>query len=267
MSSTRLARLFHHPLRNTVAIFLLFCSVANAQTAAHPRWALQYFGENGSGWHDEPDCGPLEEFKGDPKRFDYADGVLKLGVVKDDVTAKRIGEISGFAVWDVIHDFGDAGPARGLVMKMIVVERKPGEFCEIFQQEFDRLVFMTPPYFINAGEQVLATTDDMSGSAGLRIEGYWVFDKDGPLPLDLSPIDEAVKELVPDGYSVPKYPFAFARGQFDGNTIKTLSVIRVACTRWIDNRLPDGPCGQVRVSFVVKDHKLTAVTKAFVPLK
>jgi hypothetical protein len=222
--------------------------------------------KKGSGWRDQPDCGPLEKFKDDPHPFDYADGRLKLGIVEDDVKTERVGEISGFTVWDVIHDFGGPG-LGGLVMKMIVVERKPGEFCEIFQQEFDRLVFVTLPYFINAGEQVLATTDDMSGSAGLRIEGYWVFDKDGPLPLDLTPIDEAVQELVPEGYSVFHYPFAFTRGQFDENTIKTLSVIRVACTRWIDNRLPDGPCGQVRVLFAVKDHKLTAVTKAFVPSK
>jgi hypothetical protein len=252
------ARWVFDQLRNALTILLLFSCVANAQTGPHPLWALHYYGGKSNNWHDQPDCGPLEKFRGDPKTFDYDYDLFGIEApkMKDDVKAERIGQIAGFTVYDVMHNIDTGTPGTDLTMKMIIVERMPGEFCEIFQQEYaPDIVFATSAYFINAGEQVLATTDHVSGTGGYRIEAYWAFDKDGPVPLDLSQIEPIVRELLPAGYSLYGIPYFFGRG---------LSFENLACTRW-NGKFAAGPCVSVRIDFEVKDHKLTATSKSVVP--
>ena len=154
----------------------------------------------------------------------------------DDVNSERMGEISGFAVYTIFHNITAATQPVSLALKMIIVERQRSEFCEIFQLEGGpRPTSLTSAaYFIDAGEKVLATTDDMPGTAGLRIEAYWTFDKDGPVRLDLTPIAGNEAALLPTGYSVFRTSY-FRRsqepdGSFLGN-VESLSYYNVACNK------------------------------------
>jgi hypothetical protein len=63
--------------------------------------------------------------------------------VKDSVRSRHVGVVNGFAVDEVIHtitagdnvDEGQASSYLPTLIKMIVVERTPGDFCEIFNEE------------------------------------------------------------------------------------------------------------------------------------
>jgi hypothetical protein len=267
----------------------------------HDKWAFHIYSQCGDSYH-APVCGPLEKFKGDPQVFDYeGDGIanptelIQAGKIKDFVRVERIGEISGFAVWNIIHDTEDSDePERsvlngtypyfvlhGFGTKMIVVERNPGNFCEIFQQSFGPTnVSWTSVSIINAGDQVLATTDELQGTGGGRIEGYWTFDEDGPVPLDLLTVLQTAHELVPEGYlfydedppyllppppeghvfyndtPVPELP----RPQY----LNTLNFDDIACAEWEGNH-HKGPCVSAHIVFKVKDHKLIVTNKSVNP--
>ncbi len=258
-------------------ILPLFCGAANAQTRAHPRWALHWYADSGDSYIDRPVCGPLQKFTGNPKPFDYGKELwrIKDQDFMDDVKTDRVGEISGFTVYNVIHtivyQFAEEGqePEWALpeYLTMILVERQPGEFCEIHQEQlFGYHEDVTPAYFIDAGEKVLATSHALGGSAGLRREEYWTCDKDGPVPLDLNQIPGMAEALLPSGYSFYSIPYFFESGPTDvaGLPLQMLSFRSMACTNWNGNH-PDRLCGFVRMDFEVKDHKLIATRKEFVP--
>jgi hypothetical protein len=267
------------PVRSTnvtaLVILLLVCTVATAQTGTDHRWALHWYGGKGDSYIYQPVCGPLQTFTGNPKRFDYDNDLFgQPREIKDDVESKRIGEISGFTVYNVIHSVDTGG--EPLIMKMIVVQRKRGEFCNIFQQEYQSAaVIATSAYIIEPSDRVgyvseplLATTDTVSGSGGFEIQEFWTFDKDGPNPLDLSPFAKAVEDALPSGYSIPgvryftRGPDAYGR-KFLGN-VEALSFDSPACTNWEGNH-PAGPCGSVHIEFDVKDHKLVVTRHDFYP--
>src|ERR1700722_269754 len=92
-------------LGNSLLILMPLCSLAKAQTTTHPRWALHWYADSGDFYIDQPVCGPLEKFTGNPKPFDYAKDLwrVKDQDFMDDVDTKRVGEISGLPVYKVAH--------------------------------------------------------------------------------------------------------------------------------------------------------------------
>ncbi len=82
--------------------------------------------------------------------------------LKDKVESQPIGRIAEFTVYEVVHNINDGD----LVMKMILVKRKAGEFCEIFQQQYDAVsVTVEPAYLVNVNsETILATSDRVTGN-------------------------------------------------------------------------------------------------------
>lgn len=273
MSLLDLTRRAFTYIRNAIAVLLLFCSVVDAQTGAHSRWSLHFYGD---GFQDEylnESCGTLDKFRSDPKPFDFDHWATPpVKVDRDEVRTERLGEISGFAVYTVTHNISMSGLNIGVgngslvvAMKMILVERKPGNVCAICEEEnqLEEVTFM-PAYFINAGEEVLATNDLKSGNAGLRTEAYWTFDKDRPVPLDLDPITEAAGELVPEGYSLPdEIPVLFSPERDRPRNLETLNFDSMACRQW-NGKFPAGPCVFVHLEFQVKDSMLVVTFKSVV---
>lgn len=210
-------------------------TVPQLGSSKYPRWALHWYGGKGDFWVDQPSCHPLDYFEGEPKQFDYDRDLFgtQSSDIKDVVGNRSIGEINGFKIDEVAHTIGD-----GLVLKMVLVQRAPGEFCEIFQQEYGTaIVVASPAYIRNVSSQaVLATHDQVTGSGGYWLEEYWTFDKDGPIPLDLGVVDETVRNLMgPEDRTDRGY-------QFD---IQTLSV----------------SYGNIFVQFTLMDHQLVVSCK------
>jgi hypothetical protein len=193
-------------LENSLTILLLFYPLAHAQTSSHPRWALHWYGGKGDSWIDQPSCHPLDYFKIEPKRFDYDSDLFQIqsADMKDDVQIHSVGKLDAFTVDEILHTIGD------LAIKMILVQRTPGEFCEIFQQEEGTgIVRPTPAFIVNVSSQsVLATDDPVSGTGGYWLEAYWTFDKNGPIPLDLKIVSATVDDLMtPDDRRDRAYAF------------------------------------------------------------
>jgi len=221
-------------------------------------WAVQTPNEPGPIYFE---CHPLQYF-------------LYPTDPKDEVQSQIVGGINGFTIYDVVHTVppGDDGdvfhvgdPADAFPqgsMKMIVVERKPGEFCEIFY-EYDEgdpdghlaVVSVNPSYILHFdSDTVLATDDYFTGNAALRDEAYWTFDKDGPILLDLSIIDKAVENLV------QKLPGGPEPAQVDGyGGLFDIYRLTFGPLGWERNGTPDH--GNVCIQFALKDHQLQVISQ------
>ena len=70
-------------LPSLLTILLLLCAVAPAQEVPYQRWALHWSGEKGDAYIDQPVCGPLERFTGNPKPFDYDGDLFKHSTTTD----------------------------------------------------------------------------------------------------------------------------------------------------------------------------------------
>jgi hypothetical protein len=123
----------------SLVIILLFCAAAHGQTGTRSRWGLHFYGgDTGDEYIDQP-CGPLDTFRGDPKSFDFQRWFRTFPMIEHNVETERVGQISGFTIYDLAHKTEMSTPGIGsgegsLGIKMILVERKPDEFCEIYSR-------------------------------------------------------------------------------------------------------------------------------------
>ena len=233
-------------------------TVANSAptTASHPRWALHWSSGKGSFWLDQPNCHSLGYFSSSPKQFDFGHDLygVKLAGNKEKVERKSIGEVQGFAIRQILHTI----PMEGwdLFIKMILVERRPGEFCEIDNAEYDAPMDSIDPASILDlnSEKVLATRDRVSGNGNFYIEEYWTFDKQGPIPLDQGVIYETLKKLLPKGKDV------LNGGGFD------IGKLCYAMPVW---QVGDAHCcpsaGTVQIKFALENDQLVVVKQKYNP--
>lgn len=223
----------------------------------HDRWAVQISADGGSR-RTEPNCHPseyftdgirqifLNEFK-DPKNPNF---------FEDTVSARRIGQISGRKIEQYEHRINH-GSQNPMTVKMLLVEREPREFCEIYRQQFSPDTINVEPAFLVhvADETVLASTDPWAGNSGQRQDVYWTFDKDGPLWLDVdSKVEEALKEFRPKEFII------MGGGGFN---IRTLTY---GMPLWKPNDphcCPTG--GSIEIKFALKDHQLVVVSHSHKP--
>jgi hypothetical protein len=256
---------------NLLLAFPLLCSAATPQTGtpSDTRWAVKVAGRDQRPTKG-PNCHPLEYFtdSGHLKDFDYVHHIPKPYPegISDEVESNRRGEINGFAVYDVVHHI-DAGEAPadwehfsyppGL-LKMVLVERKDGLFCEIFhEQNSDGEFTPSPSYFADVSSQkVLAVHDPIPGVGNYFNEAYWTFDEDGPIPLNLDIIKQTVDKLLPPNMQV-------YRGV--GFQIEALSY-----DMGLLQDSPEGGCcasrqGSVHLEFALTNHQLIVVGRKFDP--
>ncbi|MGB6834910.1 MAG: hypothetical protein WCA94_02800 [Candidatus Acidiferrum sp.] len=221
----------------------------------HPRWAVYVAATIDSKYIDEPICHSLEFFSSasDPQRFDYDHelALRNIAIVKDTVDSAALGAAAGFGIRQVIHAIND----NVLAIKMILVERKAGEFCEIYHQQFSPDFIRPEPAFLvhDGPETVLASTDPWSGNSGQRQDIYWTFDKEGPRYLDVDGVvEEALKQFRPKGFII------LNQGGFD---IRTLTYEEPLWKPRDPHCCPTG--GSMEIKFVLKDHQLVPVSHSY----
>jgi hypothetical protein len=221
----------------------------------HPRWAVIAASDNRSWYIDEPICNSQEffSFSGAPQRFDYDHELSRKNPaeLKDKVFAQPLGGAPGYAVEEVDHVIN----GNELTIKMLLVMRKPGEFCEIYHQQMSpAMISVEPAYLVRFGDQtVLASTDPWAGNSGQRQDVYWTFDKDGPLWLDVdSKVEEALKEFRPKEFII------MGGGGFD---VRTLTYGMPLWKPKDPHCCPTG--GSIEIKFALKDHQLTVVSHSY----
>jgi hypothetical protein len=239
---------------------LLVASLAAPQTrATEPdRWAIQT--PSGPLPGRGTDCHPLAYFSDQQnlRNLNFTGAMIgpdAPGLTYDEFARSlSVGEIGGFAIYEVIFRVNEEYSFEMqpyATMKMILVERKRGEFCEIYNEQGPaRTVKADDPVVIvqSGSEPILA--------AGETIRQYWTFDKDGPMPLDLGIIDDTVRTLLPPDRSLP------ATGRaYEGFDVAALSYSAAV------SQPVDAPCcatgGTVSVWFALKNHQLSVVAKTF----
>lgn len=173
----------------------------------HPRWAVRASSDGFAYFIDQPNCHSLTYFVNDTSRLNYHHNVLiriQPGKTKDEAKSQRIGEVAGHTIEQVSHNVNEGQ----LFLKMIVVEHRADEFCEIYHQEWMGDNFyqdVLPAYLLKVrSETILATHDPVSGNGNWYDEHYWTFDKDGPIDLNVTEkIRRIEKKLLPEGSGVP----------------------------------------------------------------
>ena len=244
------------------ALLLPACPIAFGQTAspADSRWTVLIETAEVLNPPVKSECHPLQYFSENWKQFKYGAGQLGPypADVKDSVRSRHVGVVNGFAIDEVIHTItaGDnvnasqASLYLPTVIKMIVVERTPGDFCEIFNEEDagHYLESVGPSYLVNTdSETFLATHDQINGTCGCYNEAYWSFDNQGPILLHVDAY-EIAQNLLGPGAFLDKGP------QFD---IQTLSL---GPRHW---RSANGASsdGYVLLKFALRDHQLVLVSQ------
>ncbi len=243
-------------MRN-LPLFALVCTLAAGTPPGsdHPRWSVHVSSGKGESYVDEPSCHKVKYFLMDPQDFDYGSDLFgkKPEEIKDKAESRKIGAVAGYNIYQVIHNINDGE----LVMKMILVERRSGEFCEIYHQQHDAaMVTVEPAYLVQVGgETILATTDPVSGTGAGQEEHYWAFDKDGPVDLDVwDKIFGILKTVLPKGLGVMKG---------SGFDLRTLTYSMPVWKETDANCCPSG--GTIEIRFAVKDHHLIVVSQNFDP--
>ncbi len=243
----------------SVLTFVLVCLVAASAVAAsnHPRWAVRVSSDGYAYFIDQPNCHPLAYFVNETSRLNYHHIIVKIrpGQTKDETSSRDIGEVDGRKIVQVSHKINDGE----LFLKMIVVERAPTEFCEIYHQEWlgDTLYNeVLPVVFVKVDSQtIMATANPVGGNGNWFDEHYWTFDKDGPIDLCINEkIREIEKKLLPKDSSVMK------GGGFD------LPALMYSAPVWTQT---DGGCcpsgGRIEIKFALKDHQLVVVKQSLQP--
>jgi hypothetical protein len=207
------------------------------------------------------ECHRLPYFLGHWKEFNYGGGELGPYPTggEDSARSRRVGSIDGFNIYDIVHEISgdDNSVYLPTVIKMIVVERQPNEFCEIFNEENfagHDLSDVGPSYIVGVDSQkFLVTHDPINGTCGCSNEAYWSFDKNGPIRLDEHIIWDTLQKLVrllPPGSEE-------SSNSSPGFDIQNLSF--GPYTWWKDNTRRTN--GSIFIQFALKNHQLIVASQ------
>jgi hypothetical protein len=246
-----------------LALLVFGSGAAQTKGLGDSRWIVRNQGEA----PEPPSCHSLQYFLDDPVAAERAIDSefpveLESSAVRQSVMSVRVGEIAGFEIYSLIDQTASAlAPQETYYIKMILVQRSPGEYCEIYNDLDERTAMATvrDAYLLSVrsdtgSETLLGSKDPFSGTGGLAKEEYWTFDDQGPIWVNYeSLLGQTVQKLLPPG------GYAQA-GSFD---IKTLS-FRAGVSK-------EGDCascvsdGSVHVQFAIRDHRLEIVSEEYVP--
>jgi hypothetical protein len=172
--------------------------------------------------HDTPLPHPLSWWTSDPLRLD-ASGDLMIGDTASDgkvVSARdyrvnqavlNIGAIAGWRIVQILttidpgprivsSGWAGAGAPPTQWKSLLVQDGAADRYIEIYtlQAESGLFVPMKPAAIYDAGpESILGTYDPDTGNGGGCEDGYWWFDKAGVHSVDFSPLEQAIRAVVP----------------------------------------------------------------------
>jgi len=224
----------------------------------HPTWAIRVNSEMHRYFIDEPNCHSLVYFRTEIAHLNYQHRMfhIEAGKNTDEVKPLRIGEVAGRTIQQITHDIRGEDDSH-LLLRLLVVERGPGEFCEIYHQEWMDGGFyqeVLPASLAEVeSEAVLMTHDPLAGNGNWFDEYYWSFGKDGPIDLRVTERIRAIQKNI-----LPKEFGVMNGGGFDVEKLTYGSPV------WGPK---DGHCcpsgGSVQIKFALKEHELVVVSQSY----
>jgi hypothetical protein len=196
--------LYRRLIVKTALVISLACSPAgrSADSPAHPRRAVRVSSDGYPSFIDEPTCHPSDYFAHELRHYDYQHPPLdhkQQSFFRDTFSSRPIAEIAGFNVLQLEHLIND----HDLAVKIPVVQRARGEYCEIYHQEWRGGLYKeTLPAQVSEVDSntLLFTADPIAGNSNWTDEHDWTFDKAGPIDLFASEkISEIQKKILPSG--------------------------------------------------------------------
>ena len=237
-----------------MALTVLFACPGFGQTppsTSPASWKLFAFTRKGE-YHGVPVCRDVKFFTGSPFNFDYGNDLFneKPKDVHVSTEVTPIGVINGRQIMQIVQNINNGE----LVMKRLLVQRDGEEFCAIYQQQYaaPEVQIKTATIEDVPGGPVLATKDGV-GNHGY-LPAFWVFDDNGPIPLDLDILTNAMNKLLPPGYEV--------RGDY-GLDMHSLCYQSLVWRKNECNACASG--GTVFVRFALQDHRLIVLQRAYDP--
>ena len=237
-------------------------------------WAVYSWGGDPWNAYFPPSCHELSYFSGTPLRFAYGGEIAQWpsSSFKFHTGSLRIGEFQHHRIYQVNQDI-QTDPERTHTdegeygMKRILVERRPDEFCMIFQEQgalgpAAGIVHIEPAVLTTIDrEEVLLTSDLLSGSAADHLDVAWVWAGAAPAsllsPMDgtNSPISDAVQQLLPPGCV-----FFPAGDPLDLENLTYKSDV------WKSTDSKAEPtCGHIELQLGIRNHKLVVLDKRYTP--
>jgi hypothetical protein len=117
---------------------------------------------------------------------------------------RRVGELHGFAIYDVFYRFDDHVDTGEIDWKSILVQVAPGRFREIYHLQ-PTAALIEPSFFLkSASEEILATRDLIPGTGNYSYEDYFWFSSAGAVRIDTGAINKAVQSVLPAGSAIWK---------------------------------------------------------------
>jgi hypothetical protein len=233
-------------------------------------WSVLSFPGNGNNYFP-PSCHQLSYFSGSPLRFDREGELAKWkpGSFTVDTDVNLLGAIQRHRIYQVVQYIQPRNaPAEGeeievIGMKRLLVERRPNEFCMIFEEQGPLgpsawIVRIEPAEFTTIdGEHVLFTHDMLTGQAGDRIDVAWTFDRGVPVLLFSppgTPILRALSQILPAGCLIQR-----------GDPLD-LETLTYSADVWkSDDNMSQPTCGHVILKLGIKNRRLVVVDKQYKP--
>jgi hypothetical protein len=242
-------------MKTALALSLALPAGVHADSPSHARWAVRVSSDGHSSFIDQPNCHPLDYFAHDLSHYDVKHPLdrKQLSFLQDAFSSRPIAEIAGYKVLQLEHMIND----HELMVKMLVVQRTPGEFCEIYHQEWmdeDFYEKVLPARQLDIGSETILITDDpLSGNGNWFDEHYWAFDKEGPIDLCVSEKIREIQESI-----LPKEFGVMNGGGFNLQDLTFDSRV------WGPN---DAHCcpsgGNIRIRFALKNHQLVVASQSY----
>jgi hypothetical protein len=241
---------------------LMICLLAS--TPANPAWQRHVVSGKGDSF-DTPAPHSLAYFTKDPflrdDGMDFCDDCTPKGKAtvhtrhKFKTELRKVGDLQGFAIYDLFYYFDDHIATGQIDWKSILVQSSAGAYREIYHlQPTNALI--SPSFFVRAGpDEILVTYDLIPGTGSQIYEDYFWFGPDGPVRINTGPISEALKSILPEGLGVWKG---------GGLDMKSLKYHMPVWKEGDANCCPTG--GMVDISFRLEAGRLLITRKHFDPL-
>jgi len=209
-----------------------------------------------------PACHALDYFSGTPLRFDWGEDFSerKSGGLSWNTRISLIGKVGQQRIYQIVQHIHlkskeraeRTWPGETEVMKRLVVERRPGKFCAIFQEQGPAgpsgiIYEINPAVLTNIdGSPVLKTSDPLTGNGGFSMDASWVLVHGVPVPLTLpnNLIAPAAHQFLPSGCTIPQ-------GESGGSTK-------------LEYRVPTS-CGDLSLTLALRNQELVVVNIRHIP--
>lgn len=232
------------------------------QRLAEVPWSVYSYSGKGRGYF-APACFALDYFSGTPLRFDWGEDLSewKPGAFNWNTHISLIGKVGQQRIYQIVQHIHPKSKARAErtwpgeteVMKRLVVGRRPGKFCAIFQEQGPTgpsgiFYEIDPAELIKIdGSPVVKTSDPLTGNGGFSMDASWVFVHGVPIPLALpnNLIAPSVQQLLPSGCTIPQ-------GESGGSAK-------------LEYRVPTSCGGHLSLTLALRDQELVVVNSRYIP--